>query len=191
MAHKSLAQKLEKRKIANASQQVKCSAAVSNDAQVKSKLKKNSSALNLFQLSESSETEAEKESEVAFEPAEMKMVHFADNEIKEDHANLNYKYKKRRHSLKPLLAQTGETKPKAADNRVDKVYTVGCFDLFHNGHVRLIARMRELGKKVYVGVHDSRSIYKLKNRVPVDSTEKRMLNVKKYADEVSLFVDLI
>jgi hypothetical protein len=28
------------------------------------------------------------------------------------------------------------------------------------------------------------SIYKLKNRVPVDSTEKRMLNVKTYADEV-------
>lgn len=29
-----------------------------------------------------------------------------------------------------------------------------------------------------------KSIFKLKNRVPVDSTEKRMLNVKKYADVV-------
>ena len=35
-----------------------------------------------------------------------------------------------------------------------------------------------------VGVHDSRSIYLLKKRVPVDSTEKRMLNVKQYADVV-------
>ena len=23
------------------------------------------------------------------------------------------------------------------DNRVDKVYTIGCFDLFHHGHIRL------------------------------------------------------
>ena len=35
-----------------------------------------------------------------------------------------------------------------------------------------------------MGVHDSRSIYLLKKRVPVDSTEKRMLNVKQYADVV-------
>ena len=39
-----------------------------------------------------------------------------------------------------------------------------------------------------VGVHDSRSIYILKKRVPVDSTEKRMLNVKQYADVVSRFL---
>ena len=70
------------------------------------------------------------------------------------------------------------------DNRVDKVYTVGCFDLFHQGHVVLLQRMRQFGRKVIVGVHDSRSIYKLKKRVPVDSTEIRMQNVKKYADEV-------
>lgn len=42
------------------------------------------------------------------------------------------------------------------DNRVDKVYTIGCFDLFHYGHVRLIERMRTIGKKVIIGVHDSR-----------------------------------
>jgi cytidyltransferase-like protein len=42
------------------------------------------------------------------------------------------------------------------DNRVDKVYTIGCFDLFHHGHIRLIERMREVGKKVIIGVHDSR-----------------------------------
>ncbi|KAK7114779.1 uncharacterized protein [Littorina saxatilis] len=67
---------------------------------------------------------------------------------------------------------------------VDKVFTVGCFDIFHSGHVRLLQRMRSLGKQVIVGVHDSRSIYMLKKRVPVDSTEKRMLNVKQYADMV-------
>lgn len=34
------------------------------------------------------------------------------------------------------------------DNRVDKVYTVGCFDLFHRGHIALLKNMRKLGKEV-------------------------------------------
>lgn len=38
-----------------------------------------------------------------------------------------------------------------------------------------------------MGVHDSRSIFKLKKRVPIDSTAKRMTNVKKYASVVSSF----
>ncbi|KAK3086485.1 hypothetical protein FSP39_019057 [Pinctada imbricata] len=91
---------------------------------------------------------------------------------------------------------TGEEKPKrkwkltrarsmrCLDNRVDRVYTVGCFDLFHHGHIRLLERMRALGKEVVVGVHDSRSIYQLKKKVPIDSTEKRMTNVKQHADIV-------
>lgn len=70
------------------------------------------------------------------------------------------------------------------DGRADKVYTIGCFDLFHEGHRLLLQRMRQFGRQVIVGVHDSRSIQKLKNRVPVDGTETRMLNVKRYADEV-------
>ncbi|XP_025076132.1 uncharacterized protein LOC112553248 isoform X2 [Pomacea canaliculata] len=74
--------------------------------------------------------------------------------------------------------------PTGVEGLVDKVYTVGCFDLFHKGHIRLLQRMRSIGKQVIVGVHDSRSIYMLKKRVPVDSTEKRMLNVKQYADVV-------
>ena len=32
--------------------------------------------------------------------------------------------------------------------RVDKVYTIGCFDLFHDGHVKLFQRLRTLGKQV-------------------------------------------
>ncbi|XP_060570081.1 uncharacterized protein LOC132728455 [Ruditapes philippinarum] len=68
--------------------------------------------------------------------------------------------------------------------KVDKIYTVGCFDLFHEGHIILMERLKELGSQVIVGVHDSRSIFKLKRRVPIDSTHKRMANVKKYADVV-------
>lgn len=33
-------------------------------------------------------------------------------------------------------------------------YTVGCFDLFHAGHIRLLERMRKRASRVIVGVHD-------------------------------------
>ena len=33
-------------------------------------------------------------------------------------------------------------------NKVDKVYTVGCFDLFHRGHINLLRNMRKLGREV-------------------------------------------
>ena len=36
----------------------------------------------------------------------------------------------------------------AFDTRVDRVYTVGCFDLFHTGHITLLQRMKALGKQV-------------------------------------------
>ena len=70
------------------------------------------------------------------------------------------------------------------DGRADKVYTIGCFDLFHDGHRLLLQRMRQFGRETIVGVHDSRSIFKLKSRVPVDGTQIRMVNVKRYADQV-------
>lgn len=41
--------------------------------------------------------------------------------------------------------ELGQTKN---DERVDKVYTVGCFDLFHRGHINLLKNMRKLGKEV-------------------------------------------
>lgn len=44
--------------------------------------------------------------------------------------------------------------------------------------------LKILYPQVIVGVHSDESIIKLKNRVPIDNTEKRMANVKKYADQV-------
>lgn len=143
------------------------------------------------QQGDESETDDQNEE---FESAEMRVVDYKDNELTTPDQSVKYKYKKRRVSIKTsLLSRSRKEKlfgslmsnPIEEDNRVDKVYTVGCFDLFHDGHINLLIRMREIGKKVIVGVHDSKSIFKLKNRVPIDCTEKRMLNVKRYADEVN------
>lgn len=66
----------------------------------------------------------------------------------------------------------------------DVVVTIGCFDLFHEGHVKLMKRMRTFGKRLLVGLHDDESINILKGRFPVDNVVKRMRNVKKYCDQV-------
>ena len=39
--------------------------------------------------------------------------------------------------------------------------------------------------QVIVGVHSDESYIKLKNKQTIDNIEKRMSNVKKYADQVS------
>ncbi|MGQ9706504.1 MAG: D-glycero-beta-D-manno-heptose 1-phosphate adenylyltransferase [bacterium] len=42
------------------------------------------------------------------------------------------------------------------------VFTNGCFDLLHIGHVRLLKRCRELGDVVVVGLNSDRSVCRLK-----------------------------
>eukprot|EP01136_Pigoraptor_vietnamica_P042373 Opistho-1_new@16466 len=64
------------------------------------------------------------------------------------------------------------------------VYTIGCFDMLHPGHVKLFQRMRKFGRRLVIGVHDDASILQLKSRVPIDSTATRAANVAKYADQV-------
>lgn len=119
------------------------------------------------------------ESHPSYENAQMKMVDAKGAPILDDDHQCEFAYKRpRAHSslLDTELATSSgcgcesilesetktnnetniENEKACVDNRVDKVYTIGCFDLFHHGHVQLIKRMREIGKKVIVGVHDSR-----------------------------------
>jgi hypothetical protein len=153
MAHKSLILKLKARR----------------KQTEKPMLKTSSSADNILNIIHSEDTR-DHSYHPQFINAEMKMVDY-ENEVDINHniTNENYKmifsYKKRRHLYledhhKDDLNGKVDLKTKFAqdkdDKRVDKVYTIGCFDLFHHGHVQLIQRMRQLGKKVIIGVHDSR-----------------------------------
>ena len=51
-------------------------------------------------------------------------------------------------SLSHHEGEESERKKQDDNTRVDKVYSVGCFDLFHVGHVSLLRNMRKLGKEV-------------------------------------------
>ncbi|VEU36021.1 unnamed protein product [Pseudo-nitzschia multistriata] len=78
-------------------------------------------------------------------------------------------------SLKPRL-------PNGWENR--KVYTIGCFDLFHRGHQNVLLSLREFGAYLIVGIHDDESYFKLKNKYTIDNLETRMNNVKPFADQI-------
>jgi len=79
------------------------------------------------------------------------------------------------NALKPQL-------PEGWENR--KVYTIGCFDLFHRGHQNVLLSLREFGYYIVAGIHDDNSYYQLKNKYTIDNLETRMANVKPYVDQI-------
>jgi len=79
------------------------------------------------------------------------------------------------HKLKPSL-------PEGWGKR--KVYTIGCFDLFHRGHSNMLRSLREFGYFIVAGIHDDESYFKLKNKYTIDNVETRMENVKPFVDQL-------
>jgi len=60
-----------------------------------------------------------------------------------------------------------------ADRKV--VFTNGCFDILHAGHVDLLEKARNLGDLLIVGVNDDASVNRLKgDSRPINSLENRM-----------------
>lgn len=79
------------------------------------------------------------------------------------------------NALKPEL-------PEGWENR--KVYTIGCFDLFHRGHQNVLLSLREFGYYIVAGIHDDASYFKLKGKNTIDNLETRMDNVKPFVDQI-------
>lgn len=68
----------------------------------------------------------------------------------------------------------------------DRVFSVGCFDQFHYGHIKLLQTMRKYGKELIIGIHDDKSIEQLKNLTPASHNplEKRLEDLKPYCDRI-------
>ena len=70
------------------------------------------------------------------------------------------------------------------------VFTNGCFDMIHRGHIELLKFCSQLGKKVIVGLNSDESVKKLKgdNR-PINSQEDRkiLLESIRYVNSVIVF----
>jgi D-beta-D-heptose 7-phosphate kinase/D-beta-D-heptose 1-phosphate adenosyltransferase len=70
------------------------------------------------------------------------------------------------------------------------VFTNGCFDVLHAGHVRLLEHCRELGSKVIVGINSDDSIRSLKGpgRPVVEEVARaRVLSALTFLDAVTVF----
>lgn len=72
----------------------------------------------------------------------------------------------------------------------DIVFTNGCFDILHIGHIKLLEYCKSLGGKVIVGVNSDDSIKRLKGPTrPINNQSDRVtfLQAVKYVDEVYVF----
>lgn len=80
------------------------------------------------------------------------------------------------------LAEATNTVRQWKDAREKIVFTNGCFDILHKGHVLYLSQARNLGTKLIVGINSDESVQRLKgeNR-PVKELESRMLVLAAFA----------
>jgi rfaE bifunctional protein nucleotidyltransferase chain/domain len=78
---------------------------------------------------------------------------------------------------------------KAAGKKI--VFTNGCFDILHKGHVRYLRRARRLGDILVVGVNSDSSAGKIKPGRPVNSEKDRVevLAALSMVDYVTIFTE--
>ncbi len=70
------------------------------------------------------------------------------------------------------------------------VFTNGCFDIIHAGHVDYLEKAKSLGDFLVVGLNSDESVKRLKGKErPINSQEERMkvLSALKYVDLVIIF----
>ena len=73
------------------------------------------------------------------------------------------------------------------------VFTNGCFDLLHSGHLDLLRRASEFGDKLIVGLNSDVSVKKLKGRSrPIENESVRSNNLldKGFVDDVIIFNEI-
>ena len=70
------------------------------------------------------------------------------------------------------------------------VFTNGCFDIIHSGHIHLLKQAKKMGDKLIVGLNSDTSVKKIKGPDrPINSQENRLTVLKaiKFVDEVIIF----
>lgn len=107
-------------------------------------------------------------------------------EIMETHSFLNGTVlSELKEKVDELIDEVNALKPQLPEGWEErKVYTIGCFDLFHRGHQNVLLSLREFGYYIVAGIHDDASYYQLKKKNTIDNLETRMANVKPFVDQI-------
>jgi len=94
--------------------------------------------------------------------------------------------KSKMYSLSDLKRQSDKWK----ESGEKIIFTNGCFDLVHRGHVEVLANTADLGDRLIIGINSDSSIKDLKgeNRPIIDETSRAILLASfQFVDAVILF----
>jgi D-beta-D-heptose 7-phosphate kinase/D-beta-D-heptose 1-phosphate adenosyltransferase len=90
------------------------------------------------------------------------------------------------------IQQPGTYIVKPSDVLKRIIFTNGCFDIIHPGHIDLLKKAKELGDYLIVGLNSDDSVRRLKGSGrPINDQASRKLSLEaiKYVDEVIIFDD--
>ena len=87
------------------------------------------------------------------------------------------------------LADTANTFREKGETQV---FTNGCFDLLHPGHIRLLSRCADLGDRLIVAINDDESVKRLKGATrpiyPARDRAEILLSLR-WVDVVTIFAE--
>lgn len=89
------------------------------------------------------------------------------------------------HKIRAVVKQLKENKKKI-------VFTNGCFDLIHVGHIRYLRQARSLGDVLIIGLNSDSSVWKIKgSQRPIIPEEERaeVLAALEFVDYVVIFTE--
>jgi len=90
------------------------------------------------------------------------------------------------YSLEGLKTQVDSWK----ESEKKVVFTNGCFDIVHRGHIEVLARTADLGNRLIIGLNSDQSIQALKGKNrPIENEDSRaiLLASLSFVDAVVLF----
>jgi D-beta-D-heptose 7-phosphate kinase/D-beta-D-heptose 1-phosphate adenosyltransferase len=105
-----------------------------------------------------------------------------------------YNYKKcleiaaRAASISVTYPGTYVLKPEDVEQKI--IFTNGCFDILHRGHIEYLQQSKKLGDKLIVGINSDESVRRLKGSTrPINNQEDRVaaISALKCVDEVHIF----
>tara|TARA_A100001515_G_scaffold2818_1_gene2759 strand:+ start:2857 stop:3252 length:396 start_codon:yes stop_codon:yes gene_type:complete len=73
---------------------------------------------------------------------------------------------------------------------IKKIWTNGCYDILHIGHIALFEYAKSLGSQLIVGIDSDKRVKKLKGQdrpFNCEADRKKMLESIKYIDKVFIF----